>query len=253
MEKALIYFLTAVSVLGLSSQAACNSETANKSICLAIDIGHSKKDVGSVSARGVGEYEFNVRLAREITTSLKQSGFSCVQLINENGKMSGVDGLEARTKFANSRNFDLFLSIHHDSVKEHFIEAWNFDGKTLRRSNAFSGFSIIYSEENPKSQKSFLFGELLGRALIKRGLHPTNYHALDIPGERRRLINSELGIYDIEFWVVKSTQMPALLLEVGFIINSEEELLLSTPEYRHKIVQSVEEAVGLFSQLTRPD
>jgi len=246
MEKTLKLYLMTIGILVLSSCVMPNSEAKSKSTCLAIDIGHSIKDVGSVSARGVGEFEFNFILAKEIATHLKQSGFNCINIINEDGSMAGDEGLRERTEFANSQKFDLFLSIHHDSVQRTFLEEWNYNGRTLKKSNAFSGFSLIYSEENAKSQKSKQFAELLGRALKKRGLRPTNYHALDIPGERRRLITPELGIYDIEFWVVKSTKMPAVLLEVGFIINSEEELLLSSPSYRDKIVKSIEEAVELF-------
>ena len=236
----------AIAALTLSVQSGCNFETIDHKVCLALDVGHSEQTVGATSARGEPEYEFNARLAREIATHLRHSGFACTELINENGNFDGDNGLTSRTDIANGGKFDLFISVHHDSVQASFFEPWYYQGKTLQRANAFSGFSVIYSEDNPQSQDSLRFAKLLGRALMNEGLHPTDYHALDIPGERRRLVDRDLGVYDIEFLVLKATQIPAVLLEAGFIINSEEEVLLNDPEYQHKIAQAVGQAVSAF-------
>ena len=61
---------------------------------------------------------------------------------------------------------------------------------------------------------------------------------------RRELVDAETGVYRYDQLVVlRKTQMPAVLLEAGSIINRDEELLLATPEHQALISAAVTEAV----------
>jgi N-acetylmuramoyl-L-alanine amidase len=85
-----------------------------------IDVGHTATSPGADSARGVPEYEFNLKLADVITESLHEAGFDkTVRLITEESKLTS---LFHRMERANTLHGDLFISIHHDSVPDNLKE-----------------------------------------------------------------------------------------------------------------------------------
>jgi N-acetylmuramoyl-L-alanine amidase len=122
-----------------------------------------------MSARGVPEYDFNLRLAGQVDAALKGAGFSGTQVLVTSG--SARRGLAARVARANARPADLFLSLHHDSVPEQFLETWEHDGKPQRYSDRFGGHSLFVSLENRQAEASLRFARALGTALRTAGLH----------------------------------------------------------------------------------
>ncbi|MGH8704697.1 MAG: N-acetylmuramoyl-L-alanine amidase family protein, partial [Burkholderiales bacterium] len=80
-----------------------------------MDVGHYAAEPGVISASGVPEFEYNLALATEVRAALERSGLA-VRMIGERGDYAV---LHHRTRDA--RGADLFLSIHHDSVKERLL------------------------------------------------------------------------------------------------------------------------------------
>jgi len=217
-------------------------------LVVAIDIGHSRRVFGARSARGVAEYEFNRNLALRLLKALHEYGYGESFLIDENGDLHGVEGLRRRPVIAQARNADLLISIHHDSVQEQFLKTWRHEGQERPYSDEFEGYSIIISAASPHAKKSATLARALGDEFLANGMVPTLYHALDIPGERRRLLDKNRGIYDIEFWIVDKAGMPAVLIEAGMIVNREEELKLSDERYRGTIVKGIVNSVAKYAQ-----
>src|SRR5262245_47405411 len=83
-----------------------------------IDVGHTAEVPGAMSARGVGEYDFNLRLAKEIKQKLVDAGFARTLLLVTAGPARA--SLLRRVTLANRASAQLFLSIHHDSVPAQF-------------------------------------------------------------------------------------------------------------------------------------
>ena len=84
-----------------------------------IDVGHTEKAPGAMSARGVREFVFNLNLARRIEEQLLAAGFErSVLLITEGPSRQA---LAERVKRAKALAGDLFLSDHHDSVPYRFL------------------------------------------------------------------------------------------------------------------------------------
>ena len=211
---------------------------------VALDIGHSIKQPGAYSARGVGEYYFNKTIAEALVRSLKKSGEVDALIINPDGKSIS---LVERTRQAATKHATLFLSIHHDSVQRRYVKEWSVGGKTQLYSDNFSGFSVFVSRKNRKFAQSLQFARLLGEAMLARGFSPTLHHAERIPGEGRNLVDKDLGLYQFDDLIVlKTAAMPALLLECGVIINRTEEVLLKKPEIQQRIVDAAAEAIIKF-------
>jgi N-acetylmuramoyl-L-alanine amidase len=92
-----------------------------------IDVGHTATSPGADSARGVPEYDFNLKLADVVAQSLHEAGFDkTVRLITSGAKFPS---LFERARRANNVQADLFISIHHDSVPDNLKEVWQYEEK----------------------------------------------------------------------------------------------------------------------------
>jgi N-acetylmuramoyl-L-alanine amidase len=146
---------------------------------------------------------------------------------------------------ANARRADLFLSLHHDSVPEQFLETWEHEGKPQRYSDRFSGHSLFVSLEKRHAEASLRFAKALGMALKGAGLRYTPHYADPIMGWRQRdLLDPEAGVYRFdELVVLRRTAMPAVLLEAGSIVNRSEELLVASADRQRIVAGAVVAAV----------
>jgi N-acetylmuramoyl-L-alanine amidase len=218
---------------------------------VALDVGHTVENQGATSARGVKEYVFNLRLAKDMEKALKDAGFSQTHLFVTPGATRAQ--LFKRVERANALGVDLFVSIHHNDVQERYKEKWEHEGESRAYSDQFSGHSLFVSHENPRLADSLTFGRLLGIALKEQGLIYTRHHLEDVPGERRQLLDPDAGVYRYDKLVVlMHTKVPAVLVEAGIIVNRADELLLETPEHRARIAQANVAAVSSFCQGKAP-
>jgi N-acetylmuramoyl-L-alanine amidase len=219
---------------------------------LVVDVGHTAQVPGAKSARGLREYDFNLRLAKLIEKGLVDAGFAKTVLLVTEGP--ALQSLARRVARANATRADLLLSIHHDSVPDSFLEKWEYNGERYSFSDRFRGHSLFISYENRDRRGSLLFARLLGLALKSRGLQYTPHYTEKFMGRRRRqLVDAEAGVYRYDQLVVlKYPNMPAVLLEAGSIINRDEELVMETPERQGLISAAALEAVEKFCQERPP-
>jgi N-acetylmuramoyl-L-alanine amidase len=213
---------------------------------IVLDVGHTAQSEGATSARNVAEFLFNLRLARRIEEKLKAEGFAETRLLLTEGKAR--PSLVKRVAAANNLQANLFLSIHHDSVPDKFLEKWEFEGKKSWFSDRFSGYSVFVSKDNPDFKTSLAFAELIGKEMKAEGLQYAQQYAQPIMGRNQHpLLNKETGVYSYDKLIVlKSTRMPAVLLEAGSIINRDEEIKMDSPERRNIVSSGVAAAVKEF-------
>ncbi len=199
---------------------------------IVLDVGHTAESEGATSARNVPEFTFNLRLAQRIEEKLKAEGFAETRLLLTEGKAR--PSLAKRVAAADDLGANLFLSIHHDSVPNSLLEDWEFEGKKSHFSDRFSGYSVFVSRNNPDFKTSLLFAELIGKAMKAQGLQYAQQYTQAIMGRYQHpLLDKETGVYSYDQLVVlRSTRMPAVLLEAGSIINRDEELKMDSPERR---------------------
>jgi N-acetylmuramoyl-L-alanine amidase len=203
---------------------------------VAIDVGHTKVSPGAISASGVPEYEFNLRIAKQLEERLRETGTAKPFLIVSEKSRT----LPERTRIAASRKADLFVSIHHDSAQDKYLEEReSANGETQRYTDKFSGYSLFVSRKNPKYEQSFELARRIGRAM-RANFKFATHHNEAIPGENRPIIDRDAGVYAFDDLVVlKTAVMPAVLVECGVIVNPEEEKSLQTEEWRATIVAAI--------------
>ncbi|MFC5477780.1 N-acetylmuramoyl-L-alanine amidase family protein [Massilia suwonensis] len=213
---------------------------------VAIDPGHTPRQPGAASARGIPEVRFNDELAAALVAELAKAGFPNVALTREPGEDIS---LLNRSAAANRRGARLFVSIHHDSVQPRYLSAWEVDGRRRFYSDVFSGYSLFFSRDNADPASSLAFARLLGTRLRTAGFVPTLHHAQQIQGEKRELVDAWRGIYRFDALVVlKSARMPALLVEAGIIVNRHDEPSLREPAQQRAFAHRIALAVADFCE-----
>ncbi|MDP4582842.1 MAG: N-acetylmuramoyl-L-alanine amidase [Verrucomicrobiales bacterium] len=208
---------------------------------VALDVGHSRLTPGAISARGRGEFLFNVSTARVIAGFLEKAGAKVI-LINADG---AITGLADRAVLAGKEKADCFISVHHDSVNDKYLQNWVHEGVTRPYADNFRGYSVFASSKNAKADRSREIALAVGAAMFESGLKPTLHHNEPIQGENRPLLDARTGVYEFtDLVVLKSAEMPAILLECGVIIHREEELLVQDPAYQDLIAHAVVKALA---------
>lgn len=213
---------------------------------VAIDVGHAITSPGATSAYGDSEFYYNQKMALDVAKKVKSQGH-IVNLIGYNGDIAKI---EHRPQLAKEAKSNLFVSIHHDSVAAEDLTPWEYNGQALRYNDKVSGFSIFISEKNPYIDKSLTCAVKVSDALIESGFKPNYYHATTIKGKRRDLFFKDRPVYRYDDLIVlKKSEMPALLIEAGVIINRNEAIWITKEEVRDAFSNSV--AIGLQNCLEK--
>ena len=160
-----------------------------------------------------------------------------VRLIGERGDYAV---LHHRTRDAHGA--DLFVSIHHDSVKE----------RLLPQADGFAGFSLFISRENKKLEKSLACASAIGAQLRSAGFTPSRYHADPVLGESRPFADEANGVHYYDNLAVgRSASMASVLVEAGVIVNRAEEARMRDPAVRLRIAGAV--AAGIRACLGKEE
>jgi N-acetylmuramoyl-L-alanine amidase len=195
---------------------------------VAVDVGHYAAEPGVISATGRPEFEYNRDLAFDLKSQLEKKGLQ-TKMIGERGDYAV---LHHRTRDA--QGADLFVSIHHDSVKE----------SLLPRADEFSGFSLFISKANARPEKSLACASAIGARLRDAGFAPSRYHADPATGAPRPFADEANGVhYYDNLAVARMAAMPSVLVEAGVIVNREEERRMRDPQVRARIAGAVAEGV----------
>lgn len=236
--------LTLLSLARHGVAAPPSSECAAGQFAVAIDAGHGPEDGGAQSARGVPEYAFNQRLANAVLGALLANGFQRAALLDPDGRGLGLRERVAETHRLAPR---LLISVHHDSVQPGYLQEWSWEGQRRRYSDRFRGFSLFVSRNNGDFPASLAFAKLLGRRLVEAGFSPSLHHAEDIEGERRPLLDADVGVFAGDrLAVLAHDAAPAVLIEAGIIVNRDEERTLDQPAFRQRFAAAVVAAVEAF-------
>ena len=192
--------------------SALQIENEKKTVIL--DAGHGGEDPGAIGANGRYEKDLNLEISKEIGNLLKKEGFAVIYtrttdklLYNEDENIKGIrkiSDLKNRCKIAKDYPNAIFLSIHMNSYAD----------------SRFKGLQVYYSENNETS-KSLASNIQLN---VKEKLQNDN----------NRKIKAGKNMYLLEN--INST---AVLVECGFLTNSEECDKLSEKEYQKLLSSAI--------------
>jgi N-acetylmuramoyl-L-alanine amidase len=248
-------FVLIVLAVFLTSPGTCNTLHADttdapeksKSLKIVIDPGHGGKAPGAVGPHGEKEKDITLEVGKIIAKRLSDEGVE-VLLTRDNDTYIA---LEDRTAFANKHNADLFVSIHvnatesryRDGVETYFLNLTTdaASNRVAERENAMSsssmqGLHLIIKDLmlNAKINESSRFATLTQNAIIS-SLRKTGYTGKD------------LGVKQAPFYVLMGAQMPAILIEIGFITNPADCMLLHNDAHLETIVDGIMDGIKTFT------
>ncbi|WP_112179338.1 N-acetylmuramoyl-L-alanine amidase CwlD [Paraliobacillus zengyii] len=189
---------------------------------IVLDPGHGGVDGGAVGADETLEKDITLTVTKKLRDYLQQSG-ALVYITRETDRdlaaddtngiaRRKVEDIKNRVAFIEEKDPDFFVSIHLNAIP----------------STEWSGAQSFYYPTNEKSKS--LAKNI--QSEIKRNLENTNREALALNG----------------MYLLKHTEQPGALVEIGFLSNTHERELLKTQAYQTKMAASIYE--GILNYLT---
>ena len=226
MEKLKVYTICSVSLIciflfggllygafGYDESTAVMSENASPPV-IVIDAGHGGED-GGASANGLLEKDINLSIALKLRDMLTISGYKVVMTRDsdvsvydstaDTTREKKVSDLKNRAEMINSSKNNILVSIHQNKFEQ----------------SQYFGTQMFYSKNDPKS--AVLAEEL--RKSVTGMLQPDN---------KRELKQADSSIY-----ILDKAQVPAVIVECGFLSNEEEAKKLADSDYQQKMAFAI--------------
>lgn len=195
-----------VSVPSYSGSQSYSLTKGLKGKIIAIDPGHGGSDTGAIGAYSQ-EKDITLAISKKVASLLSNAGASVIMTRTTDVDVyapydGAAEELQARCNIANAANADVFVCIHIDSYS-------TADAK---------GVTAYYNSKTPYDYS------------LAKYLHDQNMNATSFP---------DRGVRTANFYVLLHTNMPATLLELGFISNPGEENALNTEAQQQNFAESI--------------
>lgn len=171
-----------------------------------LDPGHGGKDPGSISQSGRYEKHVNLEVAFKLKERLEALGAAVYMTRSDDTYINNI----ARGRMADSLGADILLSIHHNSLVK----------------SDYYGLSTYYNTINYKNPR---YGYKLAEAIY--------LNAITINGVYRD------GILDRNYQVLRETNTPAALIEIGFMSNPLEEMNIHNSSFQNQMVRKIADGI----------
>ncbi len=210
-----------------------------------IDPGHGGKDPGCVYAGGIQEKHVVLKLAKALALKIEKE-LQCEAVLTR------VDDtflpLERRTAFANMKKGDLFISLHINAHKQAGIaglETYFLNMATDEQAVLVAARENSTSEKNLSDLQTILNDLMLNTKISESSKLAHQVHK----GMFNRLKKSyqgvkSLGVKQAPFYVLIGAEMPAILVEMGFITNPTERKRLLSRAYLEALAQGIVEGIA---------
>ena len=207
---------------------------------IVIDPGHGGKDSGCRSHRKYKEKNITLAIAKRLASRLKKE-IGCEVFLTRN--KDDFLSLERRTAIANMKKADLFISLHVNAHKDgriHGLETYFLNMATDQQSVMVAARENATSEKNISDLQTIL-NDLMMNTKIRessRLAHQVQKGMVGGAGKRYKKIRN-LGVKQAPFYVLIGAQMPAVLVEVGFLSNRTERKRLMNKAYQERLAAGI--------------
>jgi N-acetylmuramoyl-L-alanine amidase len=207
---------------------------------IVIDPGHGGKDPGCINAGGIREKDIVLSLAKMLARKIKND-IGCDVFFTRDKDV--FIPLERRTAIANIKKADLFISLHVNAHKSRKI--WGVETYYLNMATDENAV-MVAARENATSERNISdLQSILNDLMLNTKIHESNRLAHQVQGgiisriqHKYKTVRS-LGVKQAPFYVLIGAEMPAVLVEVGFITNATERKRLQSKTYQGKIVEGI--------------
>jgi len=232
----------------------------NRDVVIAIDAGHGGDDPGAIGPKKIQEKRVVLQIARKVKRQLDAvQGFSAVLVRSGDYYLPHRE----RTQFARNKRADLFVSIHADAFKQSNVKGASVF--TLSDRGATSETAAWLAQ---RENRADLLGGVGDVSLTDKD--PVLAHVLlDLSMDANRSQSIAVGeavlanlgrvtklhkkrVEQAAFLVLKSPDMPSILIETGFISNPDEARRLSQAEHQNKLAKAIAQGIEQFMRTSPP-
>jgi N-acetylmuramoyl-L-alanine amidase len=209
-----------------------------------VDAGHGGKDVGAIGSRGY-EKDINLAAALALKARLEQNGRYQVVMTR---KSDVYIPLETRVRIAQRANADLFISLHSDSGPDATLRGasvYTLADRATGRAQKFinsDDWFMKASLTGDQSVRDILF-DLTQRATRNRSAVFAQTLVSNLDGKAPLLRRSQR---DAGFMVLLAPDVPAVLLEMGFVSNPEDEARLRDSSQRRRLADAIAQSIDAY-------
>jgi N-acetylmuramoyl-L-alanine amidase len=233
------------------SEAAAAPAAAAPQLAIVVDPGHGGTETGAIGPGGFQEKDATLEISKKLAATLPRV-LSCRTVLTRDTDL--LLSLDDRTSIANHENADLFLSIHANSSRaasaqgsETYYLSLEASDKIAQevaaRENASNGAAAAPTAETGNPDLDFILWDLAQSAHLKESSELAEAIQVELNAVSD---TASRGIKQAPFRVLVGATMPAVLVEVAFISNPDEEKRLQNPEFQQKVADAVARAVARF-------
>ncbi|GHT61864.1 hypothetical protein AGMMS49531_09270 [Endomicrobiia bacterium] len=211
-----------------------------------LDAGHGGKDPGTIGHNGTKEKDMNLEIMRELKLIFdKDDDYEIVLTRKDDTFISLVE----RPNIANEHNADLFISVHcngdYNKNANGFEIFFLSENATDSQAAATASLenSVLELEGKPSNRRSSLqniLWSMIATEYMNESAELSGFIAAETPS---RLGIRNRGVKQANFYVLRGTQMPAVLVECAFLTNYNEEAKLRSKKFRATIPDSIYQGV----------
>jgi N-acetylmuramoyl-L-alanine amidase len=221
---------------------------------IVIDPGHGGRDYGAPGyLRGVHEKDVVLKIARRLAKKIrKELGCEVIMTRNSDRNMT----LEERTAIANTKNADLFISIHTNAVRDR--RAYGIETFFLNLATDNDAI-LVAARENATSTKNIsdletILSDLMQNAKINESSRLAVHVQKSMCRELRKRYSriKSKGVKQAPFYVLMGAQMPAILIETSFISNPRECKRLKSTAYQDRMSEAIVQGIKEYIKDTNP-
>ncbi len=222
---------------------------------IVIDPGHGGKDYGAPGCKkGVHEKYVVMQIAKRLAKKIRKELKCEVLLTRTRDKFLT---LEERTAFANTKNADLFISIHTNSHRDrraYGIETYFLNLATDDEAIRVAAMENATSTKNISDLQNILF-DLMQNAKINESSRLAVYVQTSLIRhlkQKRWTRIKDKGVKQAPFYVLLGATMPSILVETSFISNSRECNRLINPKYQERLCEGIIKGIKRYIKETSP-
>jgi N-acetylmuramoyl-L-alanine amidase len=246
-----------VTVAGVAAEPAKRNANGDRSLTrvlglklgrVVIDPGHGGKDIGTHGPSGLNEKEVVLDVARRLGELIEDRLGS--EVIYTRSDDTFVP-LEARTRIANDRQADLFLSIHANSSP--IRTAAGVEMYYLNFTTSKAALDVAARENAGSSSSIYDLKDLLQKIALKDKIDESREFAARLQTSLSTLETKgnaaakNRGLKKAPFIVLIGASMPSVLAEIGFLTNAGDEALLRRSDHRQKIADALYKGIANYA------
>jgi N-acetylmuramoyl-L-alanine amidase len=206
---------------------------------IVIDPGHGGHDPGTIGRHGLQEKDLVLDVALRLERLVRRELGADVVMTRSTDVFIP---LEERTAIANAKDADLFLSIHANASRDasaRGIETYFLNFARSRHAEAVAARENAISEATLKDLQQLVKAITLNSKIDESRDFAASIQEAMVSGVRRHHAVPDRGVHTAPFYVLIGANMPAILAEIAFVSNPQDERQLKTPEYREILARSL--------------